>query len=269
MAPFVNRSPAFTARFGPPGNPILASKMAIHSLLNTLLDAFFPPRCAGCDEWCREVLCPFCLPKLRPIHAPLCDQCGAPFDPLAYTAPICAACRAKPPHFLAARSAFHFDGPIRESIHRLKYREKKALAPRLVPLLVEAIAADQTLAGFAPQLIVPVPLHAARLRQRGFNQSFLLAAELGHSLGIPAVELLQRTRPTPPQVNLNRADRLKNVRGAFEVKPAAFNKHGASGARILLIDDVFTTGATLGECARTLRKAGAGPICALTLGRQA
>ena len=243
--------------------------MAFHPLLETLIDAFFPPRCAGCTQWCREAICPLCQPKLRPIGAPLCDHCGAPFDPVAYAAPVCAACRAKPPHFVAARSAFHFDGPIRESIHRLKYREKKALAPRLVPLLKEAIEGDQVLANFAPQFIVPVPLHAARLRQRGFNQSFLLADELGHLIGVPAIELLKRTRSTPPQVKLDRADRLKNVRGAFEVNKATFNKLGASGARILLIDDVFTTGATLGECARTLQKAGTGAICALTLGRQA
>jgi ComF family protein len=246
-----------------------AAQEALKTISTSLLDALFPPHCAGCDEWRREVFCPFCLPKLRPIGAPLCDRCGAPFDPLAYAAPICAECRAKPPHFLAARSAYHFDGPIRESIHRLKYREKKALAPRLAPLLAKAIAGDKVLATFAPHFLVPVPLHSSRLRQRGFNQSFLLAFELGRQMGVPAGEMLNRTRRTPPQVELNRADRLKNVRGAFEVDNAAFARYGARGARILLIDDVFTTGATLGESARALQKAGAGEICALTLGRQA
>lgn len=243
--------------------------MALLPVFDTLLDTFFPPRCAGCTHWCRETLCSLCLPKLRPIGDPLCERCGAPFDPLSYAAPVCAACRSKSPHFLAARSAFHFDGPIRESIHRLKYKEKKALATRLTPLLMEAIAKDHTLAGFKPQFVVPVPLHSSRLRQRGFNQSFLLADELGRQMGVPAVELLKRTRPTPPQVELNRADRLKNVRGAFEVEKTAFNKQRASKARILIIDDVFTTGATLSECAHALHQAGAAEICALTLARQA
>ncbi len=237
---------------------------ALHPALNVFLDALFPPRCAGCFEWSRDVFCARCTTELRPIGAPQCEMCGAPFDPLAYSAPICAECRDKTPPFLAARSAFHFEGPLRVAIHRFKYQEKTALAGRLAPFLAQAIARDAILSDFSPQALVPVPLHRARHKKRGFNQSLLLARELGASLGVPVAELLKRTRDTPPQVGLNRKQRAENVRGAFILDAARFEQNGA---RILLIDDVFTTGATLRECARSLKIAGAGEICALTLAR--
>ncbi|PQV65105.1 comF family protein [Abditibacterium utsteinense] len=240
------------------------------ALYDAFLDALFPPRCAGCTHWSRAPFCSKCAPLLRPICAPLCDYCGAPFDPHAFSAPICAACRARAPHFGAARSAFHFDGPLRQAIHHLKYQQKSALAARLAPFLAQQLFEDATLKQFVPQLLVPVPLHRTRLKTRGFNQSFLLASELGRLIDVETQEILRRTRDTAPQVELGRADRAKNVRGAFAVD-AAKNLDASKwqGARILLIDDVFTTGATIGEAAKTLKLAGAGEICALTLGRQA
>lgn len=197
----------------------------------------------------------------------MCQICGAPFDPLAFSASICAECRPKTPPFMAARSAFYFDGPLRESIHRLKYQEKTALAARLAPLLAQAIARDAILGEFQPQWIVAVPLHRARQKKRGFNQSALLARELGESLGVPVAELLRRVRDTPPQVGLNQKQRAENVRGAFEINAALFAQLEVKGAKILLLDDVFTTGATMRECAQVLKKPGAGEICAITLAR--
>ncbi|MBW3636177.1 MAG: ComF family protein [Armatimonadetes bacterium] len=241
-----------------------ALQPAFHPAWNAFLDALFPPRCAGCFEWSRDVFCARCTLQLRPIDAPLCESCGAPFDPLAYCASICVQCREKTPSFLAARSAFHFEGPLREAVHRFKYREKTALAARLAPFLAQTMARDAALSEFRPQALVPVPLHGARHKKRGFNQSALLARELGASLGVPVAELLKRTRDTPPQVGLNRKQRAANVRGAFVMDAARSDQ---KGARILLIDDVYTTGATLRECARVLKKAGASEICALTLAR--
>jgi len=241
-----------------PQNPIW------RALYAAFLDALFPPRCGGCATWSRAVFCTSCAPLLRPIQAPLCDFCGEPFDPLALPAPICARCRAKPPAFRLARAVFDFDGPARHAIHRLKYRQKSALAPRLAPFFVSAIGQDPFLRAFDPHFLVPVPLHRARLKKRGFNQSFLLATELSRLIGVPTRPLLRRTRNTPPQVGLKGEARTKNVRGAFSTSDqfAPF-----AGARLLLIDDVFTTGATLSEAAKALRKAGASEVCALTLAR--
>jgi ComF family protein len=157
---------------------------------------------------------------------------------------------------------------MREAIHRLKYQEKTALAPRLAPFLAETITTDAALQAFKPDWIVPIPLHPRRLRQRGYNQSFLLARELGRSLEVPVAQLLQRQRNTPPQVGLKRADRAKNIKDAFIIDGAAFAGIGGSRRCFLLIDDVFTTGATLNEAAHILKKAGATEVCALTLARQ-
>ncbi len=250
-----------TASAPPPKSPQIAPWRALHG---AFLDAIFPPRCAGCGAWSRTVFCEACAPKLQPIRAPFCDFCGETFDPLAFSAPICARCRAKTPAFRAARAAFDFDGPLREAIHRLKYRQKSALAPRLAPFLAGALEGDGYLSRFNPNFLVPVPLHPARHRKRGFNQSALLAAELSLLLGVPSRDLLRRTRNTPPQVGLKGEARTKNVRGAFA---ADMRDQNWQGSRILLIDDVFTTGATLGEAAKTLRKAGADEVCALTLAR--
>lgn len=249
----------------PPFSPLATPQNApVGALYAAFLDALFPPRCAGCGTWSHAVFCPECAVQLQPIAAPLCQCCGDPFDPLALAAPICARCRARPPHFEAARAAFDFDGPLRIAIHRLKYGQKSALAPRLAPFLADAIGADAHLNAFKPHFLVPVPLHPARLRKRGFNQSFLLAGELSKLLGVPTRNLLRRTRNTPPQVGLKGKARLKNVSGAFAVSVSQGNwQH----ARILLIDDVFTTGSTLDEAAKTLRQAGASAVCALTLAR--
>ena len=247
-----------------------SKKTPPHVLYEAFLDALFPPHCAGCALWCRGSFCARCTPLLRPILAPLCNICGAPFDPLAYSATICAPCRAAAPPFRAARSVWHFEGPPRAAIHRFKYRQKSALAARLAPYLAQKLEEDAVLQGFAPQFLVPVPLHRTRLKNRGFNQSLLLAAELGRLVGVETREILCRTRDTAPQVELGRDERAKNVRGAFAINSAkGHNPNDWGGVPILLIDDVFTTGATLGEAAKILQKAGAGEICALTLGRQA
>ncbi|HEX8464214.1 MAG TPA: ComF family protein [Abditibacterium sp.] len=245
------------------------SKAAHLRLQNLLLDALFPPRCCGCAEWSRMPFCARCQPKLRPLKPPFCECCATFFDPLSFPAALCASCREKAPGFRAARSAFLFEGPVRHAIHRFKYAEKSALAARLAPFLVEIWRGDPILSAFLPDYLVPVPLHPSRHRKRGFNQSFLLARELGRSEGVPVALLLRRTRATAPQVDLDRPARAKNVRDAFAVAPdVAKRAQSLRGARVLLIDDVFTTGATLGECARALRKAGASEVCALTLARQ-
>lgn len=197
-----------------------------------------------------------------------CEVCGRLFDPLALGAPMCATCRAQAPPFARARAAWAFEGPARELIHRFKYQRRFALAPRLARALMGAPAARAMLHDWQPQWLVPVPLHPSRGRARGFNQSALLARELSPICGVPALELLRRVRATPPQVGLRGRERRANVKGAFAVDADLWQKRGAHNARILLIDDVFTTGSTLAECAATLRKAGACEVGALTVARQ-
>lgn len=249
------------APFSPASTPYQRVWRAWHG---AFLDALFPPRCAGCSGWSREVFCSECAPRLKRVAAPFCAICSEPFDPLALAAAHCARCRAKPPAFLAARAVFEFHGPLREAIHRLKYRQKSALAPRLAPFLAQALQDDPVLCLFQPDCLVPVPLHRARLRKRGFNQSSLLSAELCALSGVPTRELLLRTRNTAPQVGLKGEARARNVHGAFAMRQA---KIQLSGERVLLVDDVFTTGSTLHEAARVLLQAGASEVCALTLAR--
>lgn len=233
------------------------------------LDALFPPRCGGCRRFSRPIFCERCAPELRAIVEPCCLQCGRVFDPLALGAEICARCREQPPAFERARACWIYEGPPRLAIHRFKYNRRYAMAPRLAQAMAQTPAARALLWNWQPQFLVPVALHSSRARARGFNQSALLARELGLLCDdVPALELLKRTRRTPPQVGLDLKARRRNVRAAFEVNEALWQTENIAGARILLIDDVFTTGATINECARVLIKAGAGAVAALTVARQ-
>ena len=233
-----------------------------------VLEALFPPRCGGCGAFSRAVFCARCASELRAIVDPCCQNCGRVFDPLARGDAICALCRQHPPHFERARACWIFQGPVRRAIHRFKYNRRYALAPRLAQLMSETPGARALLFDWQPDCLVPVALHASRARARGFNQSALLARELGLRCDVRALEVLQRTRRTPPQVGLDLKARRRNVRAAFAVDETLWRHQNLAGARILLIDDVFTTGATIDECARILKQAGAGGVAALTVARQ-
>jgi ComF family protein len=191
--------------------------------------------------------------------------CGRPFrDSGALSDHLCGECIDSAFHFDTARSATFHEGIVRDRIHQLKFDSQTEWAPPLAELLERAYS-DWGLP--APDLIVPVPLHLKRLGERGFNQSGLLAGELGRRLNVPvSFDIISRQNRTLPQTRLNREQRLKNVRGAFEVTDA----EKARGRRILLVDDVFTTGTTLSECARTLKRKGrASEVHALTVTRAA
>lgn len=192
-------------------------------------------------------------------------MCAEPFDPLAHHDALCAACRTAKTNFDCARASWVFGGAPRSAIHRLKYRGKSALAARLVSALGQTVRSDATLNALPFDWVVPVPLHARREHRRGFNQSELLAHALAPELKVPFQNALKRTRATPPQVGLSAKERLENVRGAFALAPRF---QVVAGAHILLVDDVFTTGATLRECAVVLKEAGAQSVCAVTLARQ-
>lgn len=237
-----------------------------------VLDAVFPPRCAGCRDFGPALFCEQCAATLRPNTGAFCGRCGTPFDPLAHAAAECADCRANryhgAPPFTALRSSFIFEGALRPAVHALKYRGKTALAPALASLLHDTLQQDKALAAQNFALLCPIPLHPWRRWRRGYNQSALLAAHLGALCGVPWCEALQRTRRTPPQVGLNEKQRLANVKGAFAVSSELLSKFNPSRSPVLLIDDVCTTGATIAECARVLRAAGIKDVYALTLARQ-
>ncbi len=237
-----------------------------------VLDAVFPPRCAGCGDFCASLFCADCRATLRPIVAPFCGRCGFPFDRLSHAAAECAKCRDNryhgAPPFKALRSVFTFEGALRPAVHTLKYKGKIARAAPLAALLGEFLHSQTAIPTADLMLITPVPLHRWRRWRRGYNQSELLARELAKSLGIAHGEVLRRTRRTPPQVGLSAKARHENVRDAFAADQRRLTKLNPSRGPILLIDDVCTTGATIAECARALQSAGVTEIYALTLARQ-
>lgn len=236
-------------------------------LLRTLLHIIFPSACAACQEplWDDPVpfFCRQCWGTLKPIPGPVCPRCGRPFaSSIALQhSPThqCGACRKRPLALTQAWSLFSYQTPLKEAIALFKYRGKLSLTTPLAKAMIEALPALPAIDG-----IIPVPLHPQRLREREYNQSLLLANRLSRHTGIPLVlGCLVRIRSTVPQTSLSRKERLTNLHRAFSIaKPAHIQ-----GKRILLVDDVFTTGTTLHECAKTLRRAGCGPVFGLTLAR--
>ncbi len=245
----------------------MALPLTTTGLLQKFLHVIFPTVCAVCREplWDDPIpfFCRKCWSTLKPIPGPVCPRCGRPFaSPTALQhspSHQCGACRHRPLALTQAWSLFPYQTPLKEAITLFKYRGKLSLAKPLARVFMEALPALPALDG-----IIPVPLHPQRLREREYNQSLLLADRLHQQMDIPLLlGCLIRIRSTAPQTSLSKKDRLTNLRGAFSVaKPAHIQ-----GKRILLVDDVFTTGTTLHECAKTLRRAGSGPVYGLTLAR--
>ena len=221
---------------------------------HSVLDLVFPIHCAGCG---REggVICGQCVDGLERLTAPYCRVCAAPG-----VSGLCRWCGQSPPGFDSLRSPFRFEGPIRDAIHRLKYKGERASAGLLAGLMVEYLKRNPV----AVDALVPAPLHPRRLRNRGYNQSALLSREIGKSLALPVREdLLVRVRNPRPQVDArSQQERRENVADNFD-SPAE-----ATGLSVLLIDDVATTGSTLSECAQALKDSGAVRVHALTLARE-
>jgi ComF family protein len=218
-----------------------------------LVHALFPPRCGGCQaEGC--LWCDACQARLVYVLPPMCDKCGEP-----NVAGLCVNCRAQPLRIEIIRSVAIFHGPLRHAIHRFKYERLAGLAAPFGDLLADFWLAHDLHADW----IVPVPLHPARQRERGYNQSELLADRLAQRIGVPLARSgLQRIRVTAVQMELNAAQRKVNVAGAFECA-----ERQVRGRRVAIIDDVCTTGATLDACAAAVLKAGAASALGLTLAR--
>ncbi len=235
-------------------------------LWEVLLNLLYPPACSACGrrterpEFCRQ-----CRLRIATPSSPLCLTCGLPFLTRGDADHACARCLEHPPRFGRARACTIYDAaagdqPLNSVLQKYKYSRDVWLARPLGALLVERspFAVDTY------DVMMPVPLHVQRLRWRGFNQAQLLARPLARAAGVPLdARALQRVRPTRPQVELGEKERRQNVAGAFRVA----RPHQVDGRRILLVDDVYTTGATVDECSRVLRHAGAVSVDVLVLAR--
>lgn len=202
--------------------------------------------------------------KLRFLSGALCRRCGTPFEIAVDTDQECGACLADPPAYDRARAALEYGDISRDLVLALKYQGRRDS----LDLLASWMAAAGTDLLSDADLIVPVPLHYIRLVRRGFNQSAWLAAALSRRSGIPlGVDVLKRTKSTPIQGGLSAEGRRRNVQGAFKVRPGRMTK--VKGQKILLVDDVLTTGATAEACSRALKQAKAECVEVLTLARVA
>ncbi len=231
-------------------------RQALRRSRDALLDLLFPPRCAGCRRL-GALLCPDCLQALAPVGEAICVRCG-----VATTARCtCITCKSDPPDPLRGmRGVVFYGGVAAAAIQALKYEGKKQLAAPLGDLLVAYLDAHP----LPFDCVTPAPLHANRLAERGFNQAELLARRLSEVKGLPLrTDLVFRQRHTSQQVHLNRQERRANMIDAFAPQPGAT----LSGERVLLIDDVCTSGATLRACGQALAAAGAGEIWALCVAR--
>jgi competence protein ComFC len=226
----------------------------VHRIKEISLDLLFPLQCIECgDEG--NLLCARCSQALPEIEPPVCRRCGTPTG----GSRLCRACSSHSPVIEGIRSLFPFEGTARKAVLRLKYGHLKTMAVPLGELMADYLRRNP----LPVRLIVPVPLHPKRLRQRGYNQASLLADRVSQITGLPALEGMVRTRDTVSQTRtMSAAQRRENVAGAFRCRQKL------DGESILLVDDVCTTGATLNACARALKAAGAGRVWGITVARE-
>jgi len=264
-------------------------------IFNSIASAFFPHQCLACGRlyhlpssvsdqdrndhppdissafrcFTKQFVCRSCIPALSRIQSPVCTMCGTMFVSREGQNHVCGNCHKTPKQFTTARAAAVYDDLLATAIHRFKYKGKTMLAKPLGRILLFAF-----LHYFSKQdidMIIPIPLYPKKLRQRGFNQVFLMihdwekqltAYECPSRIRI-CKNTLQKSRHTDSQTGLNQKERISNIKNSFHIK----NQSDLSGKNILLVDDVYTTGSTVNECARVLKKAGANRVDVLTLAR--
>jgi ComF family protein len=266
----------------------LISSLAIPvtHVVESLFSTFFPSDCRLCHEPLTTIsrfpVCDACVYAIRPITGEFCSRCGERLasvsvflvESVASGEPskngeerLCLLCKRAKPLYAKAAAYGSYDGGLRELIHLLKYGGVRPAAGVLGRMLAEVIAHLEPRFGQKEVIVVPVPLHSSKLRQRGFNQAELIAKHALKGIRPDRMQLnsklLERVRVTQSQIGLTRHQRRENLRGAFSIaKP-----HGLTGREVLLVDDVFTTGTTVSECARVLRRAGASNVYVATVAR--
>ncbi|MCA1848595.1 MAG: ComF family protein [Actinobacteria bacterium] len=226
---------------------------ALQPYVSALADLFYPQYCVGCERRASDLLCRTCFEVLPRIERPVCARCGMP---TAFETFVCDECKGVDFGFESARAPLKYTGVGKEIVHALKYRGYTRVVESLAtPLMLGVLDATDRF-----DAVVPVPLHRSRRRRRGFNQAELLARGVAGKINAPVSGTLQVVRRTRDQVELSATERRANVSGAFRAG-------GRVRGRVLLIDDVFTTGATMSACAETLLRAGAREVHALSLCR--
>lgn len=257
------------------------------NIFSYLLDLIFPPFCLICGEKDELRFCEDCQSKIKYINFPYCVHCGFPLSEYNVVIPLCSECKNKPKRFsfTSARAVCVYEGVLKKAIDNFKYRKKRILSKYLGEILVNYLERLDEKKNFPKNLnidlslycfpkissidyIIPVPLHMKKEKERNFNQAKLLGEIISEKLKIPIIEnCLKRTRYTLSQTSIKgkdaRDERKRNIEGAFKINNSDFIKRKI----ILLIDDVFTTGATSNECAKELKKNGASKIFVLTLAR--
>lgn len=226
--------------------------MSLESYFSAFADLFYPRFCVGCEKRASDVLCRACVEALPYVGTPVCSRCG---HPTAFEAFVCDECKDTDFAFETARAPLRYEGVGKEIVHALKYRSyfpvvEKVMAPLMVSMLEEKDF----------DFVVPVPMHSSRMRRRGFNQAEVMARSVSRKINSGLSDTLGVVRRTRDQVELTAAGRRDNVRGAFRTTSRIRGK-------VLLVDDVFTTGSTMGECAKSLVHAGASEVHAISFCR--
>lgn len=236
------------------------------TILRGLADVLFPMTCVVCDAFPDEGLpfafCRTCFSEIRFIGSPLCPCCGLPYTEESAIDHPCGDCLAGRHHFTTVRSLGIYEGPLLKAIQRFKYQGNLPAGETLGALMATHAYPAFEINDY--DVIMPVPLHLERLRERGFNQSLVLARAVARAVSRELdFRILRRSLRTAPQTGLKKEDRVANVRGAFEL----VDRDRVKGKKVLIIDDVYTTGSTVRECSRILMKGGAGGVGVLTLAR--
>lgn len=245
-------------------------------LLKALVDLVFPRVCVVCLEalkispedphgllsWRGYGICSSCAKDISWLVPPFCPSCALPIHSPAVSSHVCPECTEDPPPFCSARALVVYDQEVSPLLHKMKYGPDASLARFMGEILVSNLRKE--LEALETDLVVPIPLHVARLRHRGFNQAAIMGKAVARTLGVPFhLGVLDRSKATPPQVGLSRIQRRDNIKGAFFVRDPSLLKRKT----ILLVDDVYTTGATFREAARELLKKGAARVHVLAFAR--
>ena len=241
----------------------------MNSTIESLLEILYPEKNICCICGCHDeaikdkYICAGCLSSMRLVEPPLCIKCGKPLSISIKETAICRDCATHQWHFEAARSVFHYENSVRDCLHMLKYNNKPYYHRFFGSAMVSYIR-SQCYDSY--DLVTSVPIHKLRMRERGYNQSELLARYVASHIEKPYTEVLRRDIDTPKQSSQTRAARLRNLKGAFVPKnKKASNK--IKGLKVLLIDDIYTTGATAEECTVVLLQMGAACVYVLTAAR--